>query len=662
MLKKIFRCASLTGCFLLLLPSCDKKDNGDQINPGTLQLSRVRIGSVLLSPDQMITNVPADKNIFIEFSSAPDTGTLQGNIILLKNGSAPASFSYSFIDDLRTVVLVPSQQLDYFTEYSLNISGGIKGPNNESFPGVEYFFKTLRGSLKINQISLNDMDFSGTVPLKDIDRTSVQIEIDFSDSLSSPDVQSFFTMSGGALLNLSLENGNRKVLVNTLSGLDDYKRYFFNISSNLISASGHIFGGFSGSFYTALDSTFKFPALSDEELLELIQRQTFRYFWDFAHPVSGLARERNTSGNTVTSGGSGFGIMAIIVGMERGFITRSEGVQHMQKMVDFLGEAADRFHGVWPHWLNGNTGTTQPFSTKDNGADLVETAFLIQGLLTFRQYLDPDLPAENNLITDINRLWEEVEWTWFTRGGQNVLYWHWSPNYGWDMNMTIQGYNETLIAYVLAASSPTYPVDAPVYHNGYARNGAIKNGNSYYGITLPLGPAYGGPLCFTHYSHLGLDPRKLEDSYANYWEQNRNHTLINRAYCIDNPRNYVGYSSDSWGLTASDNHLGYSAHSPTNDLGVITPTAAVSALPYTPDESMDAIRHFYYRLGDRLWGGYGFYDAFNVTAGWWAGSYIAIDQGPVVVMIENYRTGLLWDLFMSCPEIQSGLTKLGFTY
>jgi hypothetical protein len=243
-----------------------------------------------------------------------------------------------------------------------------------------------------------------------------------------------------------------------------------------------------------------------------------------------------------------------------------------------------------------------------------------------------------------------------------VLYWHWSPDYDWEMNMQIKGYNEALITYIMAASSSTHSISADVYHQGWALDGEIVNGNDYYGIPLPLGQQYGGPLFFAHYTFMGIDPRNLSDRYASYWEQNRNHTLINRAHCITNPNNYVGYSEECWGLTASDNHEGYSAHSPTNDPGVITPTAAISSIPYTPEESMAAIRFFYYQMGDRLWGEYGFYDAFNVTEEWTADSYLAIDQGPVIVMIENYRTGLIWNLLMSCPEVQAGLSKLGFSY
>jgi hypothetical protein len=230
------------------------------------------------------------------------------------------------------------------------------------------------------------------------------------------------------------------------------------------------------------------------------------------------------------------------------------------------------------------------------------------------------------------------------------------------MNMPVRGYNEALITYVLGASSPSYPINKAVYDEGWAQNGGMVNGNDYYGYRLPLGYAYGGPLFFAHYSFLGLNPANLGDQYANYWTQNRNHTLINYAYCVDNPKNYSGYSDHCWGLTASDGNKGYSAHSPGNDRGVITPTAAISSIPYAPEESMNAIKFFYYVLGDRLWGEYGFYDAFNLSEGWTADSYIAIDQGPIIVMIENYRTGLCWNLFMKNADVQNGLNKLGFTF
>jgi hypothetical protein len=425
---------------------------------------------------------------------------------------------------------------------------------------------------------------------------------------------------------------------------------------------GQLYAGTQREFYTVFDATPKFPTISDEELLTLVQQQTFKYFWDFAHPASGMARERNTSGDLVTSGGSGFGLMSIIVGIERGFITRAQGIERFDKILDFL-ETADRFHGAWSHWINGNTGKVIAFSANDNGGDLVETAFLVQGLLTVRQYLNAGNATESQLINRINTLYRGVEWDWYRRENQNVIYWHWSPDKGWAMNLQIRGWNEALMVYVLAAASPTHTIPKTVYDNGWANNGGIRNGNVYEGITLPLGYPYGGPLFLSQYTFLSLNPHNLADAYcSDYFNQNRNHSLINYKYCIRNPRGYVGYSSSNWGLTASDNHQGYNAHSPTNDLGVITPTAALSAFPYTPTESMEALKFFYYTLGDKLWGPYGFYDAFNITEDWYANSFLAIDQGPIIIMIENHRTGLLWNLFMSAPEVQAGLTKLGFTY
>jgi len=190
----------------------------------------------------------------------------------------------------------------------------------------------------------------------------------------------------------------------------------------------------------------------------------------------------------------------------------------------------------------------------------------------------------------------------------------------------------------------------------------MKNGKYFYGLQLPLGPDYGGPLFFAHYSFLGLDPSNLSDQYADYWEQNVAHSMINYEYVRANPKKYYGYSGKCWGLTASDIPGGYTASSPTNDRGVIAPTAAISSLPYTPVESMAALKYFYYILGDRIWSDYGFRDAFSLSSIWFADSYIAIDQGPIICMIENYRTGFLWDLFMVNSDVRNGLDKLVFSY
>lgn len=353
--------------------------------------------------------------------------------------------------------------------------------------------------------------------------------------------------------------------------------------------------------------------------------------------------------------------MTIPIAVERKFITRNEAMERVKKTVSFLKNTAQTFHGAFPHWLNGRTGAVIPFSAKDNGADLVETSYLMAGLLTIRAYFSGTTPDELNLQKDITAIWEAVEWSWFRKSGENVLYWHWSPNFGWDMNMKIQGWNECLITYVMAAASPSFGIPKSVYTQGFARNGAQVTNQNQYGFQLPLGPSLGGPLFFSHYSFLGINPFGLRDEYASYEQQVVSHCKINRAYCAENPKKYAGYSNVCWGLTASDVPNGYAANAPGNDIGVISPTAAISSLPFTPQESMAALRFFYYQLGDKLWGEYGFADAFSIHELWFAPSTLAIDQGPIVIMIENTRSRLIWDLFLKNPEIKNGLRVLGFT-
>ena len=492
------------------------------------------------------------------------------------------------------------------------------------------------------------------------------IKFSFSTKINQQSVSnaiSFRDKSGTVIpFTSSLENNDSTVVLQPSSNLSAITKYVVSLSTNLKSQqNGSLLSGTTVNLTTQIDSTDKFPVITDDALLTLVQQQTFKYFWDFAHPVSGLARERNSSGETVTSGGSGFGIMAIPVAINRSFITRAQGLTRMQTIVGFLKNTAQRFHGAFPHWLNGTTGAVIPFSQKDNGADLVETSYLMQGLICARQYFDGADAAETTLRNDINIIYNGVEWSWFRQGTQNVLYWHWSPNYNWEMNFPIHGWNECLITYVMAASSTTFPIPKIVYDNGWAQNGAIINNNTYYGLQLPLGPAYGGPLFFSHYSFLGINPNQLVDAYANYQTQTRNHTLINYNYCVTNPLNNFGYSNSCWGLTASDIENDYTASSPTNDRGFIAPTAALSSFPYTPTESMKALKFFYYKLGDKIWGNYGFVDAFSLKDTWFANSTLAIDQGPIIVMIENYRTGLLWNLFTGAPEVKAGMQSLGFT-
>jgi len=514
-------------------------------------------------------------------------------------------------------------------------------------------------SVTINGIQLASGGSAFMLPID-----SVVIRVTFSSNIdrSKIDPNKFYISNGVDTSITLLPETDKNILSFRIKKmLNYYTSYTLNIANSEVFGV-KIIDPYQYTFVTKMDPTPRFPTISDDSLLTLVQKQTFKYFWDYGHPISGLARERNGSGETVTFGGSGFGVMTIPVAIERGFITRAQGLERMNKIVNFLGlSTTDKFHGAFPHWMNGTTGKVIPFGTKDNGADL-ETAFFMQGLLTIQSYFKNGNVDEKAMCSKIETLWENVEWSWFQQNGQQKLYWHWSPTYNWDMNMPVTGWNEGLIIYVLAASSPTYPITKSVYDNGFARNGAIKNGRTFYGITLPLGEDNGGPMFFAHYSFLGLNPTHLSDAYANYWTQNTAHAQINYKYCVANPKKNFGYGENCWGLTASDIPTGYTASSPNNDGGTIAPTAALASFPYTPVESMRALHFFYYTLGDKMFGEYGFKDAFNLNKRWFADSYLAIDQGPIVVMIENYRTGLLWNLFMQNTQVQAGLTKLGFSY
>lgn len=646
---------------LSFLAACNKDE--DIVH---LEVQSARLATYNLSTANAALNAaaPVEGPLVIVFSHPITPGAVNGNITL-RNVTTMVNVPLAGVPgpDNTTVTLELLSPLLPGADYRITLSENIRGAQGERLENEQVIeFRTAVVQMSVESVRINGVDLRNVQQLADVDPVNPGIVIQFSHAPDPATINSnTILLTGSGPVSIDPQITDNTVTISIDASLDDWSKYQFTISDEIKGVNGETIQQLEKTFYTGDNGVPDHPIISDEALLTLVQQQTFKYFWDFAHPASGMARERNTSGNLVTSGGSGFGVMALIVGIERGFISRAEGVERLIKIVTFL-EGADRFHGAWSHWIDGNTGDVLPFSANDNGGDLVETALLIQGLITFRQYLNPADPGEADLINRINTLWEGVEWDWYTREGQKVLYWHWSPDKQWAMNHQVRGHNETLITYILAASSPTHPISKEVYTAGYARNGDMQNGREFYGITLPLGEDYGGPMFFAHYSFLGLDPRNLEDPYANYWTQNRNHTLIHRSYAIENPRNYIGYNERSWGLSASDNNNGYSAHSPNNDLGVITPTAALSSFPYTPEESMEALKFFYYSLGERLWGEYGFYDSYNLTAGWVADSYLAIDQGPIIVMIENHRTGLLWNLFMTAPEIQNGLTTLGFTY
>ncbi len=523
--------------------------------------------------------------------------------------------------------------------------------------------------IPINVFYVNTLSVNGTTsPTEVFYNTSTLplIKVNFAAPVDTTTVAGNVQLNSGTgsvPVTITYANNDSTLIVQPTAALTYISSYNLKLATGMKSKAGAALqSNLTANLVTQIDTTNKFPVITDSALLTLVQQQTFKYFWDFGHPVCGMARERNTSGDVVTTGGSGFGIMAMLVGVQRNFISRTDALTRVSTIVNFLITKAQRYHGAFPHWINGSTGATEPFSTDDDGADIVETSYMMEGLLCARQYFNTSNPQEVALRDSINSIWNGIEWNWFRNSNQNVLYWNWSPDKGgFVVNVQVRGWCEALVTYVLASSSNTDSIPVAVYTNGWAQNGGMRNGATYYGVQLPLGPYEGGPLFFAHYSFMGINPNSLTDAYANYWTQNVAHSEINYNYCVADPSHYNGYSTNCWGLTASDEYNGYSAHAPDNDDGVISPTAAISSLPYTPVQSMNALRFFYYKLGDKIWGTYGFTDAFNLTNIWFASSYLAIDQGPQIVMIENYRSGMMWNLFMSCPEVKRGMLRLGFT-
>jgi exo beta-1,2-glucooligosaccharide sophorohydrolase (non-reducing end) len=420
--------------------------------------------------------------------------------------------------------------------------------------------------------------------------------------------------------------------------------------------------------------------MTDDELLDMLQEAAFRYYWEGSGANTGMAHE-NLPGDDriVATGATGLGISALVAAVHRKIITREQGIGRLEKIVSFL-ERAPRYHGAWSHYYNDETGETMPlFGMYDNGGDIIETSYVIQGLLTVRGYFDRKDAREQSLRERITALWEAVEWDWFRMTPDSpYLYWHWSPQWGHRIQHPLIGFNETVPTYLFAIASPTHPVPASLYYSGWAsqeknaqdyRQGwsgspdgrLYANGNSYYGIKLDVGVSTGGPLFFIHYIFMGFDPRELRDRYTeSYFENSRRIAEINRAYCIANPKGFEGYGANAWGLTASFGFNGYTTPAPDqwNDEGTITLTGALSSFPYTPEASMAAFKHFYRELGAELWGVYGPRDNYNPSQDWLAFHYMGLNQAPIVAMVENHRSGVLWRAFMSNPEIGEMLKKL----
>jgi hypothetical protein len=467
-----------------------------------------------------------------------------------------------------------------------------------------------------------------------------------------------FTANRPVDVDINFEDEGRTIVIIPKVQLTSFTDYQVRVSTDLQSAAGlSLEKAAVVRFTTLLDSRDKFPLVSDDKLLDIVQRQTFKFFWEFGHPGSGLARDADmrSDPDDCSIGGSGFGIMALPGAIERGFITRAEGLERMTRIVNFLTSTAASFHGAFPHRINGNTGKVILWQgPNDDGGDLVETSFLMMGLLTARQYFDDASSNETMLRSNITDLYNRVEWTWYTRGGQNALYWLWSPTIGWNYSFQCKGWNETLIVYILAASSPTYSITKAAYDEGFASNGGIKNGSVYYDYSLPFGPALGGFPGYSQYSFLGVDPNGLTDVYGDYFKQVKNVHLINQAYCIASNKKHYYFTDSCWGFYGDVSKAEYE--------GTVFPYVALGGFPYTPTESMKALKYFYYKLGDKIFLDYGFAGAFNWSSGVNVTQQVLVyDQLSYLVSIENYRSQLPWKLFTGCPEIKTGMKKLGFS-
>lgn len=417
-----------------------------------------------------------------------------------------------------------------------------------------------------------------------------------------------------------------------------------------------------------------------KQLLTQVQEASFRYFYHYRHPVSGLAREKTPYCRAAsisdltpryighvrdirrlcTTGATGMGMFNLVVGVERGFITRDEGARWALQMLRFLSEKAERFHGAFSHWLNGDTGKTRKFAGKeDNGADTVETAFLASGFIVLREYFTADTPAEREIRALSDSLWKSIEWKWFTRTGEQgaPLYWHWSPDYAWAKNHRVRGFNEAAILYILAVGSPTHAIHPDSYHKSW-RHPGYGNERTEFDVPMVLGRGLGPPIFWTHYSYLGLDPRKISYKGTSYFEHFKRFCEVQVRYAQSKAGEFEGYGP-LWGLTSSMGPNGYQGHRPGDkDDGTITPTAALSSMPYAPKYGVFCLKTMYTKYGGTIWKDFGFTDAFNLSEDWVADSILGIDAGPIAPMIENFRTGICWKTFMRAPEIRYALKKL----
>lgn len=402
--------------------------------------------------------------------------------------------------------------------------------------------------------------------------------------------------------------------------------------------------------------------LSDAAILDTIQHAAFNFFWLECNPANGLIRDRNTSGSPASIASVGFGLTSICIGTDHGWVPRtSAAARVLQTLRTFWygpqgdGNAYCGKYGLFYHFLDMSTATR----TWDSELSTIDTGLLLAGIIDAREYFSGNDSLEQSIRGIADSLYRRMNWD-FMRNYHLGILMGYQPGTGFTGYGEWIGYNEASIMYLLALGSPTHPVPSSAWQrwtSGY-------QWQTLYGYSYVVFP----PLFGHQYTHCWIDFRSITDQYMQlkgitYFENSRRATLAQRAYAVANPGAFTGYSDSLWGLTASDTPTGYRARGAPpaqDDDGTITPTAPISSLAFAPEAALPVIRNLWNNYRAQLWSTYGFRDAFNPGAGWWDTDVIGIDQGPIIIMIENYRTGKVWERFMNNPDVQRGLQAAGF--
>lgn len=397
-------------------------------------------------------------------------------------------------------------------------------------------------------------------------------------------------------------------------------------------------------------------------ILDSQQKKMIDFFMSGADQTSGMCLNSSQWGGTMTTGATGMGFMNIITGVERGWISREEGLDQILKVVKFL-DKADRYHGSWSHWY-GTDGKTKPFGNQIVAGEIVETAFVMTGLIAAKEYFNGSDTKEVELRNYVDKFWNEIDWSNFVHNDK--LYWIWHSDKAGDKayEHALTGWNETLIVYILALAAPEgHNISPDVYQKCWQSNGGIYRENQkVYGYEQPLGrPANMEGLFLAQYSFLGLDPRHMADQYINYWNHVTAYTMINRHYCVYEAPESHGYSETDWGITACEGAgpaTEYKGRTPSNDDGVLCTSASVSSFPYTPFYCAQVLLNL-----NQNWsfmnGKYGFKTSYHPASGKASSYYLGMEHAPQAVMIENYRSGLLWNLVMRNGHIKKGFELAG---